>query len=203
MKKLFLVLLTSGVMIASANAQDKKAAVAKQTLAPAKAAVAAPVKAATSAPATVNIPAQQIATPAGAPTTPQPAANPNAAELKFKIEKHDFGTVPEGPQAKFDFEFTNDGKEPLILSNVQASCGCTTPEWPKEPILPGKSAKVTAIYNTQGRPGQFTKSITVSSNAKTPSVVLMISGTVEKAPATTAPEKTPNSINVTPTPAGH
>jgi hypothetical protein len=203
MKKLFLVLLTSGVMIASANAQDKKAAVAKQTLAPAKAAVAAPVKAATSAPATVNIPAQQIATPAGAPTTPQPAANPNAAELKFKTEKHDFGTVPEGPLAKFDFDFVNEGKEPLILSNVQASCGCTTPEWPKEPILPGKSAKITAIYNTQGRPGQFTKSITVSSNAKTPSVVLMISGTVEKAPATTAPEKTPNTINVTPTPAGH
>ena len=62
--------------------------------------------------------------------------------------------------------------------------------------MPGKSAKVTAIYNTQGRPGPFTKSITVTSNAKTPSVVLMINGTVEKAPATTAPEKAPATISV-------
>lgn len=183
-------------MIASVNAQDKKAPVAAKQVVPAKTA--------TTVPATVNIPAQQIPAPTNATVVaPQPAANPNAAELKFKTEKHDFGTVPEGPQAKFDFDFVNEGKEPLILSNVQASCGCTTPEWPKEPILPGKSAKITAIYNTQGRPGQFTKSITVTSNAKTPSVVLMISGTVEKAPATTAPEKAPNTINVAPTPAGH
>jgi hypothetical protein len=196
MRKFFLVLLTSGIMIASVNAQDKKAPVATKQVVPAKAA--------TTVPATVNIPAQQIPAPTNATVAaPQPAANPNAAELKFKTEKHDFGTVPEGPQAKFDFDFVNEGKEPLILSNVQASCGCTTPEWPKEPILPGKSAKITAIYNTQGRPGQFTKSITVTSNAKTPSVVLMISGTVEKAPATTAPEKAPNTINVAPTPAGH
>jgi hypothetical protein len=198
MKKLFLVLLSTGVMLASVNAQDKKAVKTAQAAAKPAAPV---VKTVANAPTTVNIPAQQIPTPVNAPTTaPQVATapNPNAADLKFKTEKHDFGTVPEGPQAKFDFEFTNEGKEPLILSNVQASCGCTTPEWPKEPILPGKSAKVTAIYNTQGRPGQFTKSITVSSNAKTPSIVLMINGTVEKAPATTAPEKTPNSINVAP-----
>jgi hypothetical protein len=198
MKKLFLVLLSTGVMLASVNAQDKKAVKTAQAAAKP---VAPVVKTVANAPTTVNIPAQQIPTPVNAPTTtPQVATapNPNAADLKFKTEKHDFGTVPEGPQAKFDFEFTNEGKEPLILSNVQASCGCTTPEWPKEPILPGKSAKVTAIYNTQGRPGQFTKSITVSSNAKTPSIVLMINGTVEKAPATTAPEKTPNPINVVP-----
>ncbi len=171
MKKLFLVLIATGSMMTT-FAQDKNVK-------------AAPVAVKQAAPAAVQ------ATPAA-----QPADNPNAPVLKFKIEKHDFGTVPEGPQAKFDFDFTNEGKEPLILSNVQASCGCTTPEWPKEPILPGKTSKVTAIYNTQGRPGPFTKSITVTSNAKTPSTVLMINGTVEKAPATTAPEKAPAAISV-------
>jgi hypothetical protein len=139
--------------------------------------------------------AQAPVTQDAAPAQVAPA-NPNAPDLKFKTEKHDFGTVAEGPQAKFDFEFTNTGKEPLILSNVQASCGCTTPEWPKEPILPGKTAKITAIYNTQGRPGSFTKSITVTSNAKNPTSVLMISGNVAAAPATTAPEKAPATISV-------
>ena len=188
MKKLFLVILVSGSVITS-FAQDKAKTAAKaepkkvETTAP-----AAATKAVSASPAT---PAATQAAPAA-----QPAENPNAPAIKFKTEKHDFGTVPEGPQAKFDFDFVNEGKEPLILSNVQASCGCTTPEWPKEPILPGKSAKVTAIYNTQGRPGPFTKSITVTSNANTPSVVLMINGTVEKAPATTAPEKAPATISV-------
>ena len=178
MKKFLLVVLASGAMMTS-FAQNKEVKAVKAEVKNAAAATPVAVQAA---------PAQ--AAPA------QPVDNPNAPVLKFKIEKHDFGTVPEGPQAKFDFEFTNEGKEPLILSNVQASCGCTTPEWPKEPILPGKTSKVSAIYNTQGRPGAFTKSITVTSNAKTPSVVLMINGTVEKAPATTAPEKAPNSISV-------
>ncbi len=133
-----------------------------------------------------------------APSTTQdvtPPANPNAPDIKFETETHDFGTVPEGPQAKFDFDFTNVGKEPLILQNVQASCGCTTPEWPKEPILPGGKNKVTAIYNTQGRPGPFTKTITITSNGKTPSKQIIIKGTVQAAPATTAPEKTPNIMN--------
>lgn len=133
-----------------------------------------------------------------------PAENPNAPDIKFVTDQHDFGTVPEGPQAKYDFEFENTGKEPLILQNVQASCGCTTPEWPKNPILPGEKAKITAIYNTQGRPGAFTKTITVTSNAKTPTKVITIRGTVEAAPATTAPEKAPNMINTpNPTNGGH
>ncbi len=174
MKKLFLVLIASGSMMTT-FAQDKNV----KNVAP------------VATPAVQAVPAAVQATPAA-----QPADNPNAPVLKFKIEKHDFGTVPEGPAAVFEFEFTNEGKEPLILSNVQASCGCTTPTWPKEPVLPGKSSTIKASYNTQGRPGPFTKSITVTSNAKTPSTVLMINGTVEKAPATTAPEKAPATISV-------
>ncbi|MCF8294133.1 MAG: DUF1573 domain-containing protein [Chitinophagaceae bacterium] len=105
--------------------------------------------------------------------------------MKFKNEEHSFGNVPEGPSVSYDFEFTNISKEPIVLSNVQASCGCTTPTWPKEPIAPGKTSKITATYNTQGRPGPFTKTITVTSNVG--SKVLKISGTVEKAPESSVP----------------
>lgn len=117
-----------------------------------------------------------------------PTANPNQnadLSMKFKNEDHNFGNVPEGPSVSYDFEFKNISAEPIILSNVQASCGCTTPTWPKEPIAPGKSGKITATYSTQGRPGGFNKTITVTSNAGTK--VLKISGTVEKAPDSSVP----------------
>lgn len=92
--------------------------------------------------------------------------NPNAPKFKFKSgEVHDFGNIPEGPNAEYTFEFTNVGKEPLIIQNASASCGCTTPEWPKQPILPGKSGKIKVSYATQGRPNQFTKDVYILSNA--------------------------------------
>src|SRR5580698_10167170 len=68
------------------------------------------------------------------------APNPNAPVMIFPEESFTFGEVPEGPQVTHEFKFTNTGKEPLVLSNVKASCGCTTPSWPKEPILPGKES---------------------------------------------------------------
>lgn len=110
------------------------------------------------------------------------AINPNAGEFKFETENHDFGTVQEGDQATFEFKFTNVGKEPILISNVQASCGCTTPKWSKEPIKKGESGVITAVYNSKGRPGAFNKAITITSNAKTDSKVLYIKGTVNTAP---------------------
>jgi hypothetical protein len=115
-----------------------------------------------------------------APAAPAPA-NPNAADFKFEKEVHDFGTVKEGVQAEYVFKFTNTGKEPLVITNVQASCGCTTPKWTKEPVKPGESGQVTAIYNSKGRPGTFNKAITITSNAKTAQKVLFIKGNVEAA----------------------
>lgn len=128
-----------------------------------------------------------ITDPHAAPAAQQPAAPSQNADLsmKFANEEHSFGNIPEGPSVSYDFEFKNISKEPIVLSNVQASCGCTTPTWPKEPIAPGKSGKITATYNTQGRPGPFTKTITVSSNVG--SKVLKITGTVEKAPESSVP----------------
>lgn len=107
-----------------------------------------------------------------------PATNPNAPKITFDHDSHDFKTVIEGPKVTHVFKFKNDGKEPLILSNVKASCGCTTPEWPKEPIMPGKTSQITAVYNTQNRVGDFTKTITVESNATEGTKVLTIKGKV-------------------------
>lgn len=93
--------------------------------------------------------------------------NPNGPKFKFKGgDVHDFGEVPEGPNADHVFEFTNVGKEPLIIQNANASCGCTTPEWPKEPILPGKTGRIKVSFSTAGRGGQpFDKTVFLTSNA--------------------------------------
>lgn len=129
-------------------------------------------------------PAAQPAPKATTATVPATPATPASTqpEFLFEAESHDFGTVPEGTQATYEFKFTNTGKEPLIISNVQASCGCTTPKWSNEPIAPGKTGTITASYNSSGRPGPFTKSITVTSNAKSSPKVLTITGVVEAKP---------------------
>ncbi len=100
------------------------------------------------------------------PSSQEQLKNPKAPKFDFMGgNTHDFGTVKEGPQAEYVFEFKNNGKEPLIIQNASASCGCTTPEWPKEPILPGKKGKITVRYNTQGRVGPFNKTVFLTSNA--------------------------------------
>jgi len=99
--------------------------------------------------------------------------------ITFETKTHDFGVVKEeAEKATYVFSFTNTGKAPLVINRVQASCGCTTPTWTKEPIEPGKKGTVTVVYSTANRPGAFTKSITVYSNAAEEQIVLMIKGEV-------------------------
>jgi hypothetical protein len=87
-------------------------------------------------------------------------------EIKFKELVYDFGTFPEeSGKVSCSFEFTNTGKSDLILQNVKASCGCTTPNWTRTPVKPGEKGVVEATYNASGRPGAFNKTITVTSNA--------------------------------------
>lgn len=120
----------------------------------------------------------------GAFTAQAQEGNPNAPKFNFSDLSHDFGTIPEGPKAVYEFEFTNTGKEPLIIQNVSASCGCTSPYWPKQPILPGKTGKIKVEYNTERRVGPFTKQIYILSNAENPDgkerFELEIKGTVEE-----------------------
>src|SRR3989337_1775004 len=86
---------------------------------------------------------------------------------KFQFEKtvHDFGTVKEdGGPVSYEFTFVNMGKEPVIIANVKASCGYTTPGWTMEPVLPGKKGFVKAQFDPMNRPGTFNKTLTITSN---------------------------------------
>ncbi len=99
--------------------------------------------------------------------------------ISFTDTVHDFGVIPYGGNGVFEFKFKNKGKEPLILQNVQTSCGCTTPkEWPRDPIKKGGEGSVTILYDTK-RVGNFSKTITVISNAKNSPQILIIKGTIE------------------------
>lgn len=104
--------------------------------------------------------------------------NANAAEITFETDLHDYGTLDYGSDGVYAFKFTNTGKEPLIISDAKGSCGCTVPKWPKEPVLKGQSNYINVSYDTK-RPGPFTKTVTINSNAKTPSKVITIKGMVK------------------------
>lgn len=108
--------------------------------------------------------------------------------VKFEKTVYDFGNLTEGDDATAEFTFKNNGNEPVIIQNVRPACGCTTPYWSKEPIAPGKTGVVKASYGTQGRPGAFNKSITVTSTAG--KEILYIKGTVKKAPTSSVPSNT-------------
>lgn len=112
--------------------------------------------------------------------TPGTSENISGAGIQFQTTEHDFGTIPEKGDGTFEFVFKNTGKEPLILSNVRSSCGCTVPEWPKEPIKKGNKGTIKVSYNTRIT-GSFDKKITVYSNADQEPVVLRIKGKVEAA----------------------
>lgn len=112
-------------------------------------------------------------------------ANKNKSEIKFEKTEIDMGVVPPTGPKPFEFVFTNTGNEPLVISNVQPSCGCTIVEKPKEPILKGQTGTIKGTFNAVS-PGTFTKNITVYSNAKTSVVYLTFKVTVQNAaPAST------------------
>lgn len=99
-------------------------------------------------------------------------------ELTFDTEVIDYGTIERYANGEREFTFTNTGDQPLIISNSRGSCGCTVPSWPKEPIKPGEKGSIKVKYATD-RVGPINKSVTVTSNAKSPTTVLRIKGSVK------------------------
>lgn len=100
-------------------------------------------------------------------------------EMKFKTTEHNFGIIKEEIGAvSTQFKFTNTGKSPLVIQRVSASCGCTTPSYTKEPVLPGKEGKIYVKYSTVRRPGTFNKTIRVYTNVPDTVYVLTIKGNV-------------------------
>lgn len=84
--------------------------------------------------------------------------------MTFEKSEYNFGEINQGDKVSYTFKFQNTGNAPLIISNARASCGCTVPEWPKEPVAPGASGKIDVVFNSAGKSGQQTKSITITTN---------------------------------------
>lgn len=102
--------------------------------------------------------------------------------IEFVKVVHDYGTIVQGENGICEFKFKNNGSEPLILSNVRSSCGCTVPSWPREAISPGEESTITVKYDTR-RVGPISKSITVTSNGSEQPIILRIKGKISPKPA--------------------
>jgi hypothetical protein len=98
----------------------------------------------------------------------QVRAQESGPVITFKENSKDFGDITQGQQVAHTFVLTNTGKQPLIISNVAATCGCTVPSWPKEPVAPGKSAEIKVSFNSTGKVGKQNSVVRIYSNASEP-----------------------------------
>ena len=117
----------------------------------------------------------------------------SGAKFVFKDgDTHDFGNIPSGPDVSHSFTFTNAGNEPLIIQDCNPSCNCTTPTWPKQPILPGKTGAIKLSFHTN-HPGPFTKQVSILSNSITGGAdkrtIIYIKGTVTGDAKASTPER--------------
>lgn len=128
----------------------------------------------------------------------QEAAAPaeGGAMLKFETMVVDYGKIEQGSDPLRMFKFENIGDAPAVIKNAKGSCGCTVPEWPKEPIMMGEKSEIKVRYDTK-RIGKFTKRVTLTTNYSDEPIVLTIKGEVNKKPAEPAgvPESAPSILN--------
>ncbi|WP_296380722.1 DUF1573 domain-containing protein [Winogradskyella sp.] len=120
-------------------------------------------------------------------------AQEKVAKIEFKTNIIDYGTIEKGADGVRIFEFTNTGDAPLIITNAKSTCGCTVPKWPKNPIMPGESGEIAVKYDTK-RVNPIRKTITVFSNAETPTVALKIKGLIIDPNKTSVLEKKEKSM---------
>lgn len=109
--------------------------------------------------------------------TPKPTG---LAKIEFAEPTYNFGTIKEGEVATHNFKFTNTGEHPLIITDAKGSCGCTVPNWPTDPILPGKEGEIKVQFNSQGKEGPQSKTVTITANTEPANTQITIEGTVEK-----------------------
>ena len=122
-------------------------------------------------------------------TTPPPADGKYPA-MTFNKKEHDFGVINEGAKVETTFTFTNTGEADLIIANASGSCGCTVPEFPKEPIKPGKTGKMKVSFDSNGKPGMQQKSVNIIANTASGKDVLTIKANVTPKPKADAPAVT-------------
>ena len=108
------------------------------------------------------------------------ASDTGKAVLIFREYEHHFGKVEEGEKISYQFMFENKGTAPLVIASVTTTCGCTVPKYNRKPVKPGEKGNLEVIFDTSGRSGMQTKTITVRSNAEVPVVILRITAEVEQ-----------------------
>lgn len=111
--------------------------------------------------------------------TAKPASG-EAAVMSFENENYDFGKITQGEKVAYSYKFKNVGKSPLIIMNATATCGCTVPEVPKEPIKPGEEGEIKVVFDSNGKSGMQDKVITVTSNAEPNIASLHLTGEIKE-----------------------
>jgi hypothetical protein len=119
-----------------------------------------------------------FATMLKAQPTVTPNLDPSAPEMTFKSDTASFGSVTQGTKVEHDFVFKNTGKTPLVITNATGSCQCTVPQYPKEPIAPGKTGVIHVVFDSTGKMGMQDKTVTIVSNSRDGQIVLHLKGTV-------------------------
>lgn len=132
--------------------------------------------------ATPNAPTAAVATP-NTPVAPAVPVGPTTS-IEFEENSYDFGEVMDGEKVEHTYKFTNTGSEPLVISNAKGSCGCTVPQWPKEPIAPGATGEILVRFDSKGKGrvggGAQTKTVTITANTTPPDTRITIKGKVNK-----------------------
>ena len=125
--------------------------------------------------------ADAVATSASTVATPAADAVPvgPTTTMEFGETKHDYGVIEQGEKVSHIFKFKNTGSEALVLSNVKPSCGCTTPKWTKEPVAPGGDGEIMVEFDSKGKSGKQTKTVTITANTEPATTVLTITGDIQ------------------------
>lgn len=121
------------------------------------------------------------------PTAPEPVDLGPKTTIQFAEMEHDFGVIEQNSTNPKTFSFTNTGDAPLIISNAKGSCGCTVPEYPREPIAPGESGEIKVVYSPGTQANQQSKTVTITANTEPATTVLRISANVTPGENNTAP----------------
>ena len=124
-------------------------------------------------------PTPQASTPATNPSTPAIPSGPTTS-IEFEEMEFDFGTVEQGEKVSHIYRFRNTGSEPLIITDAKASCGCTVPKKPTEPIPPGEVGELTVEFDSRGKSGPQNRTVTVTANTNPPQTLVKIKGEVAK-----------------------
>ncbi len=109
----------------------------------------------------------------------QEEAKATGATLDLVDKTYEFGEIIQGAKVEYTFKFTNNGSQPLIISNVRTTCGCTVPKWPREPIAPGEGGEIFVVFNSAGKSGAQNKVITILSNASEQGTKVLLKGNVK------------------------